>query len=105
MISFSKQLGAAAKFSALCSGRESQYFAVFRQKVRSRSKRFPCEKGNPTKFAVLIQKMGLLLKVFSKNQMVFTKEGEEFHETRGFETKNSGYLQPLGRNLATVLMK
>ena len=63
------------------------------------------ERGNSAKYAVLIRKIGLLLKVFSKNQMVFTKEGEEFHETRGFETKNSGYLKPLGRNLATVLMK
>ena len=104
MISFSEPLGAAAKSSALCSGRESQYFAVFRQKVRSRSKRFPCEKGNPTKFAVLIQKIGLLLKVFSKNQMIFTKEGEEFHKICGFKTKNAGHLRSIGRNLATVLM-
>ena len=105
MISFSEPLGAAAKSSALCSGRESQYFAVFRQKVRSRSKRFPCEKWNPTKFAVIIQKMGLLLKVFLKNQMVFTKEGEEFHEICGFEAKNPGHLRSIGRNLATVLMR
>ena len=67
--------------------------------------REPLSGGGCRHFAVLIRKIGLLLKVFSKNQMVFTKEGEEFHETRGFETKNSGYLQPLGRNLATVLMK
>ena len=104
MISFSEPLGAAAKSSALCSGREYQYFAVFRQKIRSRSKRFPCEKGNPTKFAVLIQKMGLLLKSFAKNRMVFMEKGEEFHETRGFETKNPGHLRSIGRNLAMVLM-
>ena len=104
MISFSKQLGAAAKSSALCSGREYQYFAVFRQKIRSRNNWWPYRKGNPTKFAVLIQKIGLLLKVFSKNQMVFTKEGEEFHEICGFETKNPGHLRLLGRNLVTVSM-
>ena len=66
--------------------------------------REPLSGGGCRHFAVLIRKIGLLLKVFSKNQMVFTKEGEEFHEICGFETKNPGHLRLLGRNLVTVSM-
>ena len=78
MISFSKQLGAAAKSSALCSGREYQYFAVFRQKYEAGTIDDHTGKGNPTKFAVFIQKIGLLLKSFAKTGWFLWRKEKNF---------------------------